>query len=238
MVKTAVILGIGSDIGSAIAERLRADGWAVSRHHHDDDVGLYLLRWDLVVCCYGTLEPIGSFWEADPRAWERAFEANLFLPVRQVRRLYPCRNPDASVCFFSGAGTSGPAPTYSAYAASKVALVKMTELMDDESPDCKFFILGPGIVRTKIHDQTVEAGERAANARRVSAFLESGDPGTSMDDIYACLMACYAAPKDVIGGRNVYVPGDLWTHYASTGFPAGDRDAWKLRRDSDCDFRR
>ncbi len=235
----AIILGSGSDIGCELGGRLSADGWRVTKYRHNDNYIMHAL-WDLVVCCYGVLEPIGSFWEADPAQWERAFEANLFLPLRKVRALYPHRRPGASVCFFSGAGTGGPAPTYSAYAASKIALVKATELLDDESPDCKFFVLGPGIVRTKIHEQTLRAGERAANYQRVAEFVGSTDPNDPDDfyvhlDIYACLMACVAAPKAVVGGRNICVHLDDWSRL---GELAADPDMFKLRRAGDGVLRR
>jgi hypothetical protein len=241
-----------------LATLLRRDGWRVCGVHHDGGLGPALQegwRWDLIVCCYGKLAPIGPFWEADAGEWEGAFWVNLLLPMRQVRKLYTRRALGASVCFFSGAGTGGPAPTYSAYATAKVALVKAVELLDDESPDCKFFILGPGVVRTKIHEQTLAAGERAANIERVRALMgscphwpgcgcgtQSGPhacewqpEGTSMDDIYACLMACVAAPKATIGGRNIYVPGDDWSRL---GELAGSSSALKLRRCGDEAIRR
>lgn len=234
--KHAIILGVRSDIGREISQRLKADGWRITSYHHIDKLEPTRVdRWDLIVCCYGTLEPIGPFWGTTNADWERAFDANLFLPMRQIRAFYPSRQPGASVCFFSGAGTNGLAPTYSAYAASKIALVKMTELLDDESPDCKFFILGPGVVRTKIHIQTLLAGARAGNVERVYDFVASGAPGTSHDDIYACLMACVAAPKAAVGGRNFYVPGD---DMAQLGALVGDRNALRLRRDGDGLIRR
>lgn len=229
MKRRAAILGIGSDIGEAMSVRLIRDGWVVYGYHHDNVVSYQENPWDLVVCCYGTLEPIGPFWSTPPDKWEEGFYANVLLPARHIRALYPYRQPGASVCFFSGAGTGGPAPTYSAYAASKAALIKMTELLDNESDDCKFFILGPGMVRTKIHDATVRADERAANIDRVLTFLETDEPGTSMDDIYACLRACHAAPKKWVGGRNIYVPNrDEWEDLSPLEYALPDM--LKLRR--------
>lgn len=231
--KHAVILGAGSDIGSRIAACLSADGWQVSPLRHAD--WLTVATWDLVVCCYGTLEPIGSFWDVDLDEWGKALHINALLPLQQIHELYPYARTGASVCFFSGAGANGPAPTYSAYAASKIMLTKMVELLDAESPDTKFFILGPGMVRTKIQEQTLRAGKRAANFDRVSAFMNSESQGTSMENIYACLMACVNAPKAAIGGRNVYVPLDDWTQLEKL---TGDQNTWKLRRAGDETLRR
>lgn len=226
--KHAIILGIGSEIGRGIAGRLRADRWRVTGVRHSDPQPF--LEWDLIVCCYGALDPIGAFWDVDMTAWERALEINALLPLRQIKTLYRYRRLGASVCLFSGAGANGPAPTYSAYCASKIMLTKMVECMDAESADCKFFILGPGMVRTKIQEQTLRAGSRAANLARVRAFMDSGSAGTSMDDIYACLAACVAAPKAAVGGRNFYVPLDDMTRLLEL---QDKPDMFKLRRAND-----
>lgn len=232
--KHAIILGSGSDIGRGIAERLERDGWLVDGYHHCDLVGSD--GWDLIVCCYGMLEPIGEFWHLAWAAWERSLEANALQPLRQVQQLYYRRRLGASVCFFSGAGASGPAPTYSVYAASKIMLTKMVELLDAESDDCKFFILGPGMMRTKIQEQSLRAGpERAANYERVSRFMASGDEGTSPDLLYKFLMACVDAPKAAVGGRNFYVPLD---DYTRLGELVDKPDMFKLRRAGDAGLRR
>lgn len=237
MKKRAVMLGAGSDIGAGVVRRFVDDGWeVVLRRHDDDDLLLQAVpAWDLIVCCYGVLEPIGNFWDVDFDDWLAAFEANAFKGLRQVQMLYPQRRPGASVCFFSGAGANGPAPTYSAYCASKILLTKMVELMDAESEDCKFFILGPGMMRTKIQEQTLRAGARAANFDRVRDFMESGALGTDMDYLYKFLMACVAAPKAAVGGCNFYVPQDDPARLADLGRP---RDWFKLRRAGDEAIRR
>jgi len=260
---SAIILGIGSDIGRELAGRLAADGWTVAGTHRgaqapaglpknarstacdmasaqDTAAAARWLReaagaWDLVVVAAGTEEPIGSFWECDEQEWEKGIEVNALGPLRLVRALYPARRAGGAPCvaFFSGSGTNSAAPAYSAYAASKLFLIKMCELLDAESPDTSFFILGPGIVRTKIHEQTLKAGKRAGgNHRKVADFLGSADPGTSHDDIYACLRWCMAAGKPALGGRNISLAHDAWRGGGAALLRRLKEDAgfYKLRR--------
>jgi NAD(P)-dependent dehydrogenase (short-subunit alcohol dehydrogenase family) len=244
-------------MGRELAARLAKDGWTVKGTHHRtppgsgfestacdlasaasiDAAGRWLVErcrgWQVLVVAAGTEEPVGEFWECDAEAWERGVRVNTLSPLRLVRALYPQRSRGASVAFFSGSGTNNPAPAYSAYAASKVMLIKMCELLDAESPDASFFIIGPGIVRTKIHQQTVKAGARAgANQQRVSEFLRSADPGTSHDDVYSCLRWCMDAGKSVVGGRNISLVHDAWRKEgASLGeWLAADPNRYKLRR--------
>ena len=206
------ILGANSDICRELAVRFLKDGDTV--HGWVRHARAPAEPWDLIVCGIGLLDPIGAFFDTDELQWEANIDANALLPLRLLRKLWKYRNPGASVCFFSGAGVSRKAETYSAYAAAKMMLFKMTELLDDENHDAKFFILGPGMVRTKIQRQTVLAGPRAANIERVMEFMDKGDvqhgAGTPHEKIYKCLRWCVAQPKEVIGGRNIYIPSDRW----------------------------
>ena len=236
----AIIIGLGSDIGRELACRYVAEGWSVwGTKRSPDREGLPPsvrfaqcdltvsgnvaataeaferegLAWDLLVVAAGTEEPIGSFFACDEEAWESGIQINALAPLRLVRRLYPLRNRGSapSVAFFSGSGTNNAAPAYSAYCASKIMLIKMCELLDAESADTSFFIVGPGIVRTKIHGQTLCVPDRAgANYRKVVDFLASDNPGSSHDDIYQCLAWCHQAGKAVVGGRNISLVYDAW----------------------------
>ncbi len=259
----AAFIGIGSDIGRELALRYAVDGWTVwgtfrnrsgleglpsgirltpcdltSQSGIAAAVGAFRhegLSWDVLVIAAGTEEPIGPFWECDGDAWDQGVQVNALAPLRLVRYLYPMRNKSGapSVAFFSGSGTNKAAPAYSAYSASKILLIKMCELLDAESPDTSFFIIGPGIVRTKIHNQTLRASERSGdNFRRVVEFLGSANPGTSYDEIYACLKWCVNAGKAVIGGRNLSLVWDAWRDGGTALARRLEKDGnlYKLRR--------
>lgn len=261
--RSVIVIGIGSDIGRELAVRFVADGWKVTgtlrsrkglaalpqglRLVHCDLASTRSVvaavkalrrngaKWDLVVVAAGTEEPVGTFWECEAEAWDENIRVNALAPLRLLRGLYPARNATGTpgVAFFSGAGTNSAAPAYSAYCASKIFLLKMCELLDAESPDTSFFIIGPGIVRTKIHEQTLHAGKRSgANYRKVVDFLNSGDPGTSHDEVYACLQWCVGAGKAVIGGRNISLVHDVWRGGGAglAGMLKGDPNLYKLRR--------
>jgi NAD(P)-dependent dehydrogenase (short-subunit alcohol dehydrogenase family) len=260
---TVAIIGLGSDIGRELALRYAADGWTVwgtyrsragldrlppgiKQAHCDlasrDSIAAAVqvfqhdsLAWDVLVVAAGTEEPIGPFWSCDADAWERGIQVNALAPLRLVRQLYPMRNKSGkpAAAFFSGSGTNNAAPAYSAYSASKILLIKMCELLDAESPDTSFFIIGPGIVRTKIHEQTLREPEKSGeNHRKVADFLQSGNPGTSHDDIHACLNWCVNAGKAVMGGRNLSLVHDAWRDggAALARRLEQDKNLYKLRR--------
>jgi NAD(P)-dependent dehydrogenase (short-subunit alcohol dehydrogenase family) len=261
--QTAIVIGICSDIGAELARRFAADGWSVKGTYRgaETPVGMpagaaltrceldsrdsvaaaqqWLLKeaksWDAIVVAAGTEQPIGEFWDCAADEWDSAFQVNALAPLRLLRALYPVRRREGKpgVAFFSGSGTNNAAPSYSAYCASKILLIKMCELLDAESPDASFFIVGPGIVRTKIHLQTLAAPDRSgANYRKVVDFLESAEAGTSHDDIYACIRWCMTMGKNVVGGRNISLIHDAWRNggRALAGRLQADRNMYKLRR--------
>jgi NAD(P)-dependent dehydrogenase (short-subunit alcohol dehydrogenase family) len=179
------------------------------------------------------MEPIGPFLDVDSEAWQDAICANALAPCRLVQSLYPLRRPGqiSSVAFFAGGGTNNPFRNYSAYCLSKILLIKMCELLDDEVPDLKTFILGPGYVRTKIHEETMRASGKAGfNLDKTRKFLQTD--GTTMDDIYACLEWCVAQDRSVISGRNISVVHDPWRNGGKSlaAMLAADPNRYKLRR--------
>lgn len=259
---TVIVIGLGSDIGRELAVRFASSGWTVKGTYRSEGgirtlpAAIESVRCDLssresistaqnwmrehcqgwraLIVAAGTEEPIGSFWDCNPDEWDRGIEVNSLAPLRLLRGLYALRDRAGapSVAFFSGSGTNNAAPAYSAYCVSKIMLIKMCELLDAESPDTSFFIIGPGIVRTKIHEETLKASARAgANHQRVIDFLRSSNAGTSHDDIYACVRWCMSAGKNIVGGRNISLAHDAWRDaHALEQWLADDVNRYKLRR--------
>jgi NAD(P)-dependent dehydrogenase (short-subunit alcohol dehydrogenase family) len=191
--------------------------------------------WDVFISCVGTLEPIGGFFDSDFEAWERSVILNSTAQLRVLHALYPYRRQDqvSHAVYFAGGGTNNPFTNYSAYCVSKILLIKMCELLDDETNDLNVFIVGTGWVRTKLHIQTVNNAPRAGqNYQRTVEFMESNNPGTSYDDIYNCINWCVKQGRAIIGGRNFSVVHDPWRQGGETLARQllGDFNKFKLRR--------
>jgi NAD(P)-dependent dehydrogenase (short-subunit alcohol dehydrogenase family) len=261
-IRSVFIAGLSSDIGRALAARFLAQDATVvgTRRSGGAEVeGCLSIEcdiasekslstvaatygtaggapWDLYVSSIGTLDPIGPFFDVDAARWHESVEVNCLRQLELLKTMHPFRKRGmAHVAFFAGAGTNGPAPAYSAYSASKIFLIKMCELLHAENEDLNCFIIGPGIVRTKIHRQTLEAGGRAgSNFERIRGFLESEDPGVSHDRVYECLQWCVGAGRDAVGGRNISLVGDAWSTRGSELADALRKspDAFRLRRDA------
>ena len=183
--KTAIIMGANSDIGVQVSSRLLRDGWNVEG---------FLPRpwevqpWDMMIFTIGRIRPIGKFMELDEAEWDDCVWSNALLPLSVLRSWYPHRRPDARVFFFDGPNLSQPTPTYSAYRAGKAILAAVVPTLNAEYPDTQFTLLHTGPVRTKLHQQTLNAGNRAANYERVLGIVDGREKTTSYDEIYRMIV--------------------------------------------------
>lgn len=254
----AIVIGLGSVIGGFVATRLQQSGWSVVgtarsgtrlesefdkviRCDLDDSESIDLAEkalraasvdWSLLFVAAGTMQPIGKFFDVEASDWESAVQVNAFGPLRLLRALWPLRSSDESptVCFLAGGGTNNDFPNYSAYCVAKILLIKLVELLQSEEPSSKFVIIGPGYVRTPIHEETISAGSAAGkNHERTRQLLQG--PGTSLETVYQHVLVCHRESVDLVGGRNFSTVHDDWERgsviHMITEFPA---DAYRLRR--------
>jgi NAD(P)-dependent dehydrogenase (short-subunit alcohol dehydrogenase family) len=190
--------------------------------------------WDALVLCPATMEPIAPFAECEFDAWAIGLEVNLIQQLRLLHSLLPFRQTSGehqpTVLMFAGGGTNSAPDRFSSYTLSKIAAIKMCELLDREIPDTKFSILGPGWVRTKIHDETLRAGTQAGSAFEQTRQRLDGNDFTPMSDILDCCDWLLAAPRAAVGGRNFSVAHDNWGSDELIRRLVSDQDCYKLRR--------
>ena len=190
--------------------------------------------WDVLASCPGTLEPIGAFAETSFNEWEQSFQANLFGQLRIIHALLPSRRtgqtPDSCVLLFAGGGTNSAPVNFSAYTISKVALIKFCELLHAELSDTKAVIVGPGWVKTKIHEATLRAGQRAGPNYERTVERLAGSRFTSMEAVLDCCDWIVASPREVVGGRNFSVASDAWGTSELAQKLIADPDMYTLRR--------
>lgn len=205
--KTALILGINSDIAMNLAGRLKNEDWQIygtsrsgcdfsKKESIDKAVLMIAMPWDLLIVGVGALEPIGKFASIHPDDWEAGVMVNCIGPLRMFHHLIPHRQTGASAVFFSGTNPMKSNPLYSSYSAAKAMLVRAVQEIDSEI-DTKCFVLAPGFVRTKIHE--------------VHDVSERKD-GTTHEQIYGCLKHLLSRPKSEVGGKVFHVPTwfQLW----------------------------
>jgi NAD(P)-dependent dehydrogenase (short-subunit alcohol dehydrogenase family) len=178
-----IVAGTGSDIVRELTQRLVLDGWEVV-----GTTGRSMTvpnePWDVLIVAQGSLEPIGKFFECSAEAWWDSVCVNAMFPLLCVRQAWHKRNPGATVVFIGGPNLKHPTPTYTAYRAGKAVIHALVETLGAEYPDTKFRLFHPGVVKTKIHYQTINAGARAGNFQRVMGIVNGLEKTVSHDQVY------------------------------------------------------
>lgn len=191
-------------------------------------------QWDILVLCPGSQDPVGPFTDTDFNEWEHSVKVNFTSQLLIVHKLLPSRNIDSKlgpcVLFFAGGGTNNATVNYSAYTISKIALIKMTELLDAEITDTRFTIVGPGWVKTKIHRSTLNAGSKAGDNYDKTRDMLASEKCTSMEDVLDCCDWLIGSSKEIISGRNFSTVFDLWGSKALSLKLIEDSNIYKLRR--------
>lgn len=259
MSQKALIVSASSDIGYHLAKHWLESGVAVVGTYRTDSEkvadlesnGAEMLLCDLadrksvdrvieevdrgpisrLVLAAGVQDPIGLFAEVDFEEWARSIETNFTSQVRVLHGLLARKALDKSrVLMFAGGGTNNATQRYSAYTLAKIASIKAMELFATEYPRTCFAILGPGWVRTKIHDQTLRNPNGAgANFRRTVEHLETND-FFPMERLLECIDWIFEASFSAISGRNFSAVHDNWGSVSLVETLGANPDLYKLRR--------
>jgi 3-oxoacyl-[acyl-carrier protein] reductase len=139
-----------------------ADSWEKRRDRLAPDGVLHGM-----VTAAGVVAPVGPIGSWDIADFRRTLDVNLAGTLLAVMTgLAALRSARGSVVTFSGGGATQPMPRFDAYAASKAAVVRVTENLAVELKDdgVRVNSIAPGFVLTDMHSATLEAGPDLAGA--------------------------------------------------------------------------
>jgi hypothetical protein len=135
------------------------------------------------------------------------------------------------VILWAGGGVNNATKYYSAYTVSKIAQIKITELLNHELKNVSFTILGPGWVKTKIHKQTLNNPKNAReNFIRTKKRYKSNN-FVPIKKVTDCVLKVLASKNKFFDGRNISVENDLWMNDSFLEILSEDENIYKLRRD-------
>lgn len=193
---------------------------------------------DGVVTAAGVLTPVGPVGTFSVEAFRRTLEVNVIGTLLAITAsLEPLRNAKGSVVTFSGGGATGPFPRFDAYAASKAAVVRLSENLAAElaADGVRVNSVAPGFVVSKMHDETLAAGPELAGAEyfeRTRRAVEAGggDPPELAAELTAFLLSDASAG---ITGKLISARFDPWRDEAFRQRLRGEADLATLRRIDD-----
>ena len=203
-------------------------------------------NWDCLVMLPASQDPVGLFSNVNGDEWVKSIDLNFTNQIFLLKELLPFKSKKKNfinpVIFWAGGGTNNAPKNYSAYIVSKIAQIKMVELLDEEIPEMKFSIIGPGWVKTKIHKATFKAKHMAGQNYLNTKTRFKTNNFVPIKDVVSCFNQIVKSPKRVFGGRNISTENDHWNDKDLQNILISDQNAFKLRRSkndlkkSDLDF--
>jgi NAD(P)-dependent dehydrogenase (short-subunit alcohol dehydrogenase family) len=190
-------------------------------------------RVDVLVNNAGVQAPIGSLMKNDPEEWLRAVRVNLggvFLCCRAVLPIM-IRQGHGKIINLSGGGATSPRPYFSAYAAAKAAVVRLTETLADEVKGYNVQVnaIAPGPVYTQMTEEVLAAGA-AAGERALNEAGRVKTDGASAGAAAALAVFLASDESDGLTGRLISAVWDDWRLLLPRLAEVNASDLYTLRR--------
>lgn len=178
--------------------------------------------------------PIGRFDQADWSQWKAVFDVNVFAPARLAQRLVPTmrRQRSGKIINISGGGATSPRPDFSAYAASKCALVRLTETLAEELRDSRIDVnaVSPGAMNTRMLEEVIAAGPDAARREYESALKRQKEGGANATRAAGLVAWLASSASDGITGKLISAVWDDWERLDQRRHELEKTELFTLRR--------
>jgi 3-oxoacyl-[acyl-carrier protein] reductase len=192
-------------------------------------------RIDILVNNAGIYGPIGPTHEIDWAAWIDAININLIGLAYACRAVTPIMIAQKSgkIINLSGGGATNPLPRMTSYAASKAAVVRLTESLavDLKSYGIDVNAIAPGALDTRLLDEVLAAGAGAVGADFYERMVKIKQQGGTPLSVGANLAVYLASPEsNGITGRLISAAWDKWSTLHLRAKELNATDIYTLRR--------
>jgi len=183
----------------------------------------------------GIYGPKGPSDTVDFAEWKRAIEINLYgvmLPTQAIVAHLKAQGR-GKIINLSGGGATQPLPNISAYAASKAAVVRLSETFAEElrAHHIDVNAVAPGALNTRLLDEVLTAGPSVVGESFYQRALKQKETGGAPLDLGASLCVYLASREsDGVTGKLLSAQWDPWKNFESHKPALAKSDIYTLRR--------
>ena len=188
----------------------------------------------ILVSNAGVYGPKGGIDKTDWSEWARAIEINLLGSVLPARELVAhfTRRGYGKIVQLSGGGATRPLPGFSAYAASKAAVVRFAETLAEELREHSVNVnaIAPGPLNTRMLDEVLRAGpECVGHIHYTQALEQQRSGGIPLRKGANLAVFLGSVASDGITGKLLSAVWDPWAELPAR-LGELDSDVYTLRR--------
>jgi len=197
----------------------------------EQEIGLV----DVLVNNAGVYGPKGPSELVDLEEWSRALEINLlgtFIPSRFAIAQMKQKGR-GKIINLSGGGATNPLPRLSVYAASKAAVVRLTETLAEELREFSIAVnaIAPGALNTRFLDEVLRAGPELVGSGFYDKALKQRETGGApLERGVALCVYLASTASDGITGKLISALWDPWEKLHDFRAELEGSDIYTLRR--------
>jgi len=214
-----------------VSIRIRAD---VTDHEQvNAAVDRFIVHYgvpDLAICAAAVQGPAGPFVESSAESWCATVNTNLFGTANVCRAVLPhmVERRSGKIIVLAGRGATRGRPNFSAYAASKAAVVRFVESVADEllEHNVQINCMSPGATYTSMTDEVLRAGELAGWKEVEEAEQVRMTGGVSPDKQIQLALFLASEQSNHVTGKLIHVDDD-WKKLKTANITS---DMFTLRR--------
>lgn len=168
----------------------------------------------ILVNSAGVQGPIGPLVDNDVGQWRQTIQINLAGAFLCCKAVLPVmiQQGCGKIINLSGGGATSHRPYFTAYAASKAAVVRLTETLAEEVKEYNIQVnaISPGAVNTRMLDRVLAAGDAAGEKAAAEARRQLESGGTSPERAAALAVFLASDESDGLTGKLIAAPYDGW----------------------------
>ncbi len=189
---------------------------------------------DILVNNAGRQFPIGPLVENDTKDWIETIMVNLVGTVLCCKAVLPgmIERRQGKIINLSGGGATAPRPNFSAYAASKAAVIRLTETIADEVRlfNIQVNAIAPGAINTKMLDEVFAAGDAAGEVALSQAKRQKQGGGDSLDMVVNLAISLASDESGTLTGKLISAQHDPWREWAGKAEELNATPLYTIRR--------
>lgn len=164
---------------------------------------------DLLVNNAGIQGPIGKLWTNNLKLWEKTIAVNLLGTFYMCHLVIPqmLKQKSGKIINLSGGGGAYARPFFSAYGASKTAILRLTETLAEELKGTKIcvFAIAPGATWTNMMKETFKNKKLLDKGKLKELLKIKEEGGTKFEEMERLITFLIKRDTKKLSGRLIHV---------------------------------